>query len=67
MIYKKIYYTPAGFDNLIIQSQNGITAGIYFDNGSGILAAAEGLFCEEAAVFKEVSAWLDRYFAGDKP
>ncbi len=61
MIYKNIYVTPKGFDNLLLINEDECLIGLYFINGQN-----EQTY-QDLAIFKETKRWLDLYFEGKVP
>lgn len=67
MIYKYLYHTPAGFDDLLMNSDGKFLTGLWF---AGSKDAAKHIFaCEtkDLPIFRKAAKWLDLYFAGQNP
>ena len=67
MIYKKIYQTPDGFSNIIMNSDGEYLTGLWFDGSRD--SSKHTIDCEEKElpVFAETVKWLDVYFSGKEP
>lgn len=59
MKYYKIYKTPDGFDNILLESDGKYLIKLIFSN--------EEKNCENEDAFKEVEKWLNIYFSGTSP
>jgi len=67
MVYKWLYKTPMGFDNILMNSDGEYLTGLWF---IGSRDDSKHLFdCEEKVlpIFVETSKWLDIYFSGKSP
>lgn len=67
MMYKQIYKTPEGLDDIILESDGKYLNKLIFFNSKD-----EDKLCKEAKeknleIFKETSKWLDIYFSGKIP
>lgn len=67
MIYKWIYKTPDGFDDMVMNSDGEYLTGLWFVGSKD--AARHVSDCEKKnlPIFKETSKWLDIYFSGKNP
>lgn len=67
MVYKWIYKTPNGFDNMLMNSDGEYLTGLWFADSKD--ASKHCIDCEvkTLTIFKEVSKWLDIYFSGRTP
>ncbi len=67
MIYKFMYKTPKGYDNIIMNSDGEYLTGLCFENSKD--ASKIMLSCEEKElkIFSETIDWLDLYFDGKIP
>lgn len=67
MVYKWIYKTPDGFDNLMMNSDGEVLTRLWFvdskDNSKHIINCEE----KNLPIFKITSRWLDIYFSGKNP
>lgn len=67
MNYTWYYRTPAGFSDMILNSDGEYLTGLYFA-GSRDAHKHKGDYVEnELPVFAETIDWLDRYFGGQVP
>lgn len=62
-IFRRTYATPAGFDDLAMESDGGALTGLHFVSAKR--PAPGG--ADDLPVFRETRRWLDRYFAGRDP
>ena len=68
MNFKQRYYTPEGFDNLLMSSDGEVLTGLWFEGSRN-----EGCFVETfqetslPLVFDNTCRWLDIYFSGRQP
>ena len=62
MQYRRIYRTPDGFSDLVMESD-----GIYLTDLSFFESFETELREEELSVFEECKEWLDIYFGGEEP
>lgn len=58
---ERIYITPEGFDNLLLQSDGEVLTGLKFVEDVGTRHAAS------QQIFHETTRWLDIYFSGHQP
>lgn len=67
MIYKWIYKTPDGFDDMIMNSDGEYLTGLWFMGSRD--EVKHTLSCNECElpIFKETCTWLDLYFQGKQP
>lgn len=67
MIYKKIYKTPEGFSDIILNSDGKYLTGLWFEGSRDI--KKHKIDCEEKdlPIFNKTSKWLDIYFRGKEP
>lgn len=67
MVYKWLYKTPDGFDNMLMNSDGEYLTGLWFIKSKD--SSKHIINCEEKnlPIFKETSKWLDIYFSGKKP
>lgn len=63
-VFKRIYRTPEGFDDLLMVSEGGILTGLsFFDSADNKIECGE----KELPVFRDTKKWLDIYFSGKAP
>ena len=62
MIFKHIYKTSPPFDNILLTSDGEVLTGLHFSK-----THAANIEQTELPIFREVSRWLDIYFAGQEP
>ena len=63
-VFKRIYRTPKGFDDLLMVSEDGILTGLrFFDCADNKIECGE----KELPVFCDTKKWLDIYFSGKAP
>ena len=63
-VFKRIYRTPKGLDDLIMVSEGGILTGLsFFDCADNKIECEE----KELPVFRDAKKWLDIYFSGKAP
>ena len=67
MVYKWVYKTPDGFDDMLMNSDGEYLTGLWFIGSRD--ASKHIVDCEEKnlPIFKETSKWLDIYFSGKNP
>lgn len=67
MVYKWVYKTPDGFDDMLMNSDGEYLTGLWFIDSRD--ASKHTIDCEEKElpIFKETSKWLDIYFSGKNP
>ena len=67
MVYKWLYKTPDGFDDMIMNSDGEYLTGLWFIGSRD--SSKHITNCEEKnlPIFKETSEWLDIYFSGKNP
>lgn len=67
MVYKWIYKTPDGFDDMLMNSDGEYLTGLWFIGSRD--ASKHIVDCEEKklSIFKDTSKWLDIYFSGKNP
>ena len=67
MVYKWLYKTPDGFDDMIMNSDGEYLTGLWFTKSKD--SSKHITNCEEKnlLIFKETSKWLDIYFSGKNP
>ena len=67
MVYKWVYKTPDGFDDMLMNGDGEYLTGLWFIGSRD--ASKHIVDCEEKnlPIFKETSKWLDIYFSGKKP
>lgn len=67
MIYKCLYNTPAGFSNMIMNSDGENLTGLWFENSRD--SSKHIINCKEQdlEIFRETRRWLDIYFSGRNP
>ncbi len=67
MVYKRLYKTPNGFDDMLMNSDGEFLTGLWFIGSRD--AFKHVVDCEEKdlPVFEETSKWLDIYFSGKNP
>lgn len=67
MIYKCIYKTPEGFDNIVLNSDGEYLTGLCFIKSRDEIKYDENCEEKKLAIFKETCEWLDIYFSGRNP
>ncbi len=67
MIYKYMYETPDGFDDLIMNGDGEYLTALRFSGSRGASNNIENSEEKELPVFKETCKWLDIYFGGKNP
>lgn len=67
MIYKCMYQTPEGFDDIIINSDGENLTGLCFENSKDSFRHMTGCEEKDLAIFRETRHWLDIYFSGENP
>ncbi len=67
MIYKWIYKTPDGFDDMIMNSDGEYLTGLCFVGSRDIFKHTIDCEEKELPIFKETIRWLDIYFSGKNP
>lgn len=67
MIYKWMYKTPDGLDDMLMSSDGEYLTGLWFIGSRD--DSKHKMDCEEKElpIFKETSKWLDIYFSGKNP
>ena len=67
MIYKWKYKTPAGFTDMLMNSDGEYLTGLWFEGSMD--ASKHEINCEEKKlpIFEETCKWLDIYFSGKQP
>ena len=67
MVYKWVYKTPDGFDDMLMNSDGEYLTGLWFIGSRD--ASKHIVDCEEKnlPIFKKTSNWLDIYFSGKNP
>ena len=67
MDYKKIYITPDGFSNMIMNSDGEYLTGLWFEDSKD--SSKHIINCKEKdlEIFRETSKWLNIYFMGKNP
>ncbi len=63
-VFKRIYRTPKGFDDLLMVSEDGILTGLSFFDSTDNKIECGG---KELPVFRDTKKWLDIYFSGNCP
>jgi methylated-DNA-[protein]-cysteine S-methyltransferase len=63
-IFRRTYATPAGFDDLAMESDGGVLTALHFVSGK---RPAPSGGADDLPVFRETRRWLDRYFSGRDP
>ena len=61
------YRTPKGFADLVMRSDGEALTGLWFKGSPGAGKHTQEGLAKELPVFRETSAWLDGYFAGQPP
>ena len=65
--YQFLYHPPAGFSNIIMQSDDGTSlTGLWFENSRSQTKHSAGV-PKDLPVFRETIRWLDIYFTGKAP
>lgn len=67
MIYKWIYKTPDGFDDMVMISDGEYLTGLLFDNSRDVSKCIIDCEKKKLPIFEETSKWLDIYFSGNEP
>ena len=67
VMYKYVYRTPSGFDNMIMNSDGENLTALFFENSKDV--SKLDTECEEKflPIFKDTIKWLDMYFNGEIP
>lgn len=68
MIYRSLYITPDGYDDLIMESDGTALKALCFKNSSDISKLSTREVTDaELDIFDAARAWLDVYFSGRDP
>ena len=67
MVYKWIYKTPDGFDDMLMNSDGEYLTGLWFIGLRDAFKHIETSEEKELSIFKETSKWLNIYFSGKEP
>ncbi len=67
MIYKYIYKTPDGFDDMVMNSDGEYLTGLWFIGSKDELKHVTDCTLKDLPIFKETREWLDIYFGGKNP
>lgn len=65
MLYTDLFASPLG--EILLVSDGEALCGLYFEGQKYIPALPEAKEDPSLSVFKSARAWLERYFAGEKP
>lgn len=66
-MYKKIYKTKDGFDNIVLKSDGKYLTGLWFENSKDLEKKVADCIDSDLEIFEETSKWLDFYFEGKIP
>ena len=61
------YQTPKGLADLMMSSDGEALTGLWFEGSSDEAKHRGDLVARDLPIFREMSAWLDSYFAGRPP
>lgn len=67
MVYKWVYKTPEGFDDMLMNSDGEYLIGLWFIGSRDDSKHTNQCEEKELPIFKETSRWLDIYFSGNAP
>lgn len=67
MVYKWIYKTPNGFDDMLMNSDGEFLTGLWFIGSRDSIKHVNDCEEKQLSIFEETSKWLDIYFSGKIP
>ena len=67
MTFTKIYRTPNGFDDMVMNSDGEVLTGLRFINSQNHSKHTMGCEEKDLPVFCSTKEWLDIYFSGRQP
>lgn len=67
MIYKWLYKTPEGFDDILMNSDSEYLTGLWFVGSKDSNKNTVDCIEKNLPIFEETTRWLDIYFSGKNP